>query len=136
MSDTGDPDGHHAGRDPGHDEIGSLAEEAAKLFGAFQGWAREHAGDLGEGVSGLAGHAAAAASDVNEHLATGAAECTYCPICRTVHVVRSLSPEVRDHLAVAATSLGQAIAALMAPPTPAPSEDEVEHIDVDEDWTD
>lgn len=132
MSDTGSPDGHDRSRE----EIGSLADEAAKLLGAFQGWAREHAGDLAEGVSGLAGHAASAASDVNEHLATGAAECTYCPICRTVHVVRSLSPEVRDHLAVAASSLGQAIAALMAPPTPAPSEDEVEHIDVDQGWTD
>ena len=38
---------------------------------------------------------AAAARDANEHIATGGAECTYCPICRTVHVVRQASPEVR-----------------------------------------
>ncbi|UDY22519.1 DUF5304 family protein [Nocardioides sp. Kera G14] len=77
------------------DPIGSAAEEAAKLLGALSGWAKDH----GTGVS--------------EHLATGAAECTYCPICRTVHVVREISPEVREHLATAAASLMQAFAGLV-----------------------
>ena len=47
-------------------------------------------------------------ADISSHIATGSAECTYCPICRTVHAVRQTSPEVRAHLAAAASSLLQA----------------------------
>ena len=83
-------------------EVGPLAEEAAKLLGALSGWAREHAAEASDGLSGLAAHpAASAAHGVDEHLATGAAECTVCPLCRTVHAVRQLSPEVTTHLASA-----------------------------------
>jgi hypothetical protein len=102
-----------------HEEVGSVADEAAKLFGALSDWAR----------------------DTNEHIATGAEECTYCPICRTVHVVRMASPEVRTHLAMAAANLMQAAAGILAA---ASSDDSragaargegVEHIDLDEgDW--
>lgn len=106
-----------ADRDDSGEPVGSLAEEAAKLFGALSGWASEHAGEAGEGLSGLAGHAAAAADQVTEHLATGSAECTICPICRTIHVVRDLSPEVRTHLIVAASSLAQAAAGFLATDT-------------------
>jgi hypothetical protein len=118
-------------------DVGSLGEEAAKLLGALSGWAREHAGDAGEGLSGLAGQAAASAHDLNEHLATGSAECTVCPVCRTVHAVRQLSPEVTAHLTSAMTSLAQAAAAVLATSSPdtAPGGD-VENIDVTGDWPD
>jgi hypothetical protein len=84
----------------------------------------------------MADHAAAAAGQLHEHLATASAECAVCPVCRTLHAVRRLSPEVKDHLAAAASSLAQAATALMAthpedPPEAAP----VEHIDLD-DWPD
>ncbi|CUR60176.1 conserved hypothetical protein [metagenome] len=119
-------------------EVGSLADEAAKLFGALSGWARDQAGEAGEGLSDLAAHAAASAHDLNEHLATGASECTVCPVCRAVHAVRQLSPEVTAHLASAAASLAQAAAAVMAttPDRSAGSEepDGVEHIDLADDW--
>lgn len=121
-------------------EVGSLAEEAAKLLGALSGWAREQASEAGEGLSGLAAHAAETAHDLNEHLATGSTECTMCPLCRTVHAVRQLSPEVTTHLSAAAASLAQAVAAVMATPTPRPGEqagvdgDGVEHIDLADDW--
>jgi hypothetical protein len=115
-------------------EVGSLAEEAAKLFGALSGWAKDHAGEASNGLSGLAAQAAASAHDVNEHLATGSAECTVCPICRTVHTVRQLSPEVKTHLAAAFGSLAQAAAAVLATPPPAGDRDEVEHIDLTDDW--
>ena len=121
------------GAGPG-DEIGSVADEAAKLFGALSDWALDHGSDLGHGLSGLASQAATAAGDVNEHIATGAQECTYCPICRTVHVVRLASPEVRTHLAMAAANLMQAAAGILA----AAGNDDarrrgasVEHIDLD-----
>lgn len=124
--------------DTDHDaEVGSLGEEAAKLLGALSGWAREHAGDAGEGLSGVAAQAAAAAHDLDAHLATGSAECTVCPVCRAVHAVRQLSPEVRTHLTSAVTSLAQAAAAIMATADPrgsTPSGDGVEHIDLDGEW--
>lgn len=130
MNDTEDA------RDP---EVGSLAEEATKLLGALNGWAREQGGGLGESVSGLSEHAVAAAHDLNSHLATGSAECTVCPVCRTVHAVRQLSPEVKAHLTSAAASLAHAAAGILATAAQTPSSDRggVEHIDLDdtaEDW--
>ena len=71
------------------------------------------------GVAGMAGQAAAAVRDVDQHLATGAEECTYCPVCRTVHLVRQASPEVREHLTTAASSFLQAAAAMLASSAPA-----------------
>lgn len=130
------------------EQVGSVGEEAAKLIGALADWAREHGGDLGHGVadaasgaaSAAAAGAAGAASAVDEHLATGAPECTYCPICRGVHLLRECAPEVRDHLASAAASLMQAAAGLLAAasapprtdrPTGPQRADGVERIDLD-----
>lgn len=107
MSDTGPgPDGQ--------DEIGSVAEEATKLLGAVADWAREHGSDLGAGVAALADQAAATAHDLNAHIATDDPECRYCPICRTVHAVRTASPEVRAQLTSAASSFLQAAAGMLA----------------------
>lgn len=113
---------HH--REP----IGSAAEEAAKLFGAISEWAKS------------ANHA------LDEHLATGAPECTYCPVCRTVHVVREASPEIRAHVASAAAALMQAAASVLAAAArvpdswpPSSTHDRsgaVETIDLDGDWPD
>jgi hypothetical protein len=148
----GDPADDGA-RDP---EVGTLAEETAKLLGALSGWAREHGAEVGQGASGVADHlvdqVSAAAHQVDEQLATGAPECTVCPICRTVHAVRQLSPEVRAHLSVAASSLVQAAAGVLATVAPEPDPDTgqdggdvaprsgrsrtepVEKIVLDEDW--
>lgn len=126
-------------RGPADEPVGTPAEEAVKLLGALAGWVRDHGTDLGTdlgaGVAGMAGHAAAAAArDVDEHLATGAAECSYCPICRTVHVVRQASPEVRAHLASATASLMQAAAGMLATAQPRAERDgPVERIDLDDD---
>ena len=100
-------------------DVGSVAEEAVKLLGALSDWARDAAGE------------------VDQHLATGAAECTFCPICRTVHAVRELSPEVKTQLATAATTFLNAAAGLMsgaaAGQTGRP--EGVQHIDLDdESW--
>lgn len=108
------------------EQLGSAAEEAAKLFGALGDWAKDHSGDVASnlavgltaGLAGLASHAQAAASDLGRdldgHIATGAPECTYCPICRTVHVVREAGPDVMAHMISAATSLMQAASAVLA----------------------
>ena len=107
-----------------------MADEAAKLLGALADWAKDTA-HLPGGMP---------ARGFDEHLATGAAECPYCPICRTVHAVRQPSPEVRAQLATAATALLQAAAGLLASATaePRPAAG-VEHIDLDDgaaDWPD
>lgn len=120
-------------------EVGSVAEEAAKLFGALADIARDRGTGFGDGIGGLAGHAAAMAQEVNEHIATGSAECRYCPICRVVHAVRETSPEVRDHLLTAASSFLQAAAGMMETLPPRdeaaggpPRGPEVERIDLDD----
>jgi hypothetical protein len=116
--------------------VGSAAEEAAKLLGAMADWARDHGSDLGAAFAGLAGQASDAARDIDEHLATGAEECRYCPICRAVQVYRAASPDVREHLRTAATSLAHAAAAMLATPTSGGRAAGVEHIDLSDDWPD
>src|SRR4051812_48105364 len=85
---------------PEDEPVGSVGDEAAKLLGALADWAGDHLHD--------------SAQEVNEHLATGDAECLYCPICRTVHAVRGASPEVRAQLAAAASTFLQAAAGLLS----------------------
>ena len=61
---------------------------------------------------------AAGLRDVNEHIATGGEDCRYCPVCRGIELVRQTSPEVKAHLAVAASSLLQAAAGLLETQVP------------------
>jgi hypothetical protein len=124
-------DGPGAGQGPGH-EVGSLAEEAARLMGLLAGWAEEHVPD----VERFAGTASAMGREAHEHVATGAPECSYCPICRAIRLVRDTSPEVREHLAVAAGSLMQAVAGVLATSAEAAGRPggTVEHIPVTDDW--
>lgn len=111
------------------ERVGSVAEEAAKLFGALSGWAREH----GDGMSAMAGSMAGSVSDgLHDHLGTGAPECTWCPVCRTVAAIRQTSPEVRAHLSDAVSSLVLAVAQMMATEEPG-RQGSVEHIDLDDD---
>ncbi len=119
-------------------DIGNVGEEAAKLLGAFSDWARDQSSEVGTGVSGFASQAAASMAGLNEHLATGSAECTVCPICRTVHAIRETSPEVKAHLVTAASSFLQAAAALLATQVPNDSArpSNVERIDLDDEPSD
>ena len=138
MSDPQDPQDTPGPEQPSVGSVGSVGEEAAKLFGALADVARQQGADVGGGVGGLADQAASLAKEVNDHIATGSAECRYCPVCRVVHAVRETSPEVRNHLLTAATSLLQAAASVLetVPPadtgTPQRSQ-AVEHIDLDDD---
>jgi hypothetical protein len=125
MTDEHDPDG----------SVGSAAEEAAKLLGAVSEWAREHGSDVGSAFGGLADQVSAAAHDVDSHLATGD-DCRYCPLCRAVQVYRSASPEVREHLTTAVTSLAQAATAMLATAVPQQRGTGVERIDLTDDWPD
>jgi len=122
---TGDSD---AQREP----VGSVGDEAAKLLGALSEWARDQGTDFAESATGAATAFAHAAQDVSEHVATGSQDCRYCPVCQVIHAVRSTSPEVRTHLAVAASSLMQAAAGLLATSTEGRTSAPVQKIDLDD----
>ena len=97
--------------------VGSAAEEAARLFAAAEDWVRTRSGVHLEG------------------LATGAPECTMCPICQGISAVRGVRPETVEHLLDAAASFVAALRTTVS----APGEHEpnrrpdVQHIDVRED---
>jgi hypothetical protein len=97
---------------------GSAAEEAVKLLAAAEAWARDRAGHLLD----------------DDGLATGARECTVCPLCQAVGAVRSVHPDVLTHLLDAAASAVAALrAAVVPPPGPsASSAPRVQHIDLDD----
>jgi hypothetical protein len=71
--------------------VGSLAEEAAKLVAALS--------SIQPGAR--SGHDDA---EHEEHDAVSA-ECRYCPLCALARAARSMTPEVREHLTSAASSL-------------------------------
>ncbi len=122
--------------------VGSVAEEAVKLLGALQGWVQDPSSGSGRrAAADAAGGAAGWLREVNEHVATGGDDCRWCPVCQVIHAVRETSPEVKDHLATAATSLLHAAAGILEATTsrgtqrdPGPDRgDPVEKIDLDDD---
>lgn len=62
-----------------------MGEEAAKLLEAVQDWLRR--------------------PPLSEHLATGAPECTWCPICQLVAVLRGERPDVNEKIVSVVTAL-------------------------------
>ena len=114
--------------------LGTTAEELARLMEALGDWAKDSkdgagaaAGGFAHSLTGLAGHASDLAGrfaeEFGEHVDTGAQECTYCPLCRTVHVIRESSPEVKVHLASAAASLMQAATTVLNAAAAGPGSD-------------
>ena len=100
-------------------QVGTAAQEAAKLFSAVEDWARNRSGRLFD----------------DEHLATGAAECQTCPICQGITLLRHVRPETVEHLLDATASLVAAVRAAFAGqsgPEPAPRAAGVEHITIQE----
>jgi hypothetical protein len=98
--------------------VGGVGEEAVKLLQALQDWARESGSDYADATAAGVGSATAAVHRLDEHIATDGADCTYCPLCRVISAVRGTSPEVRDHLRSAGTSLLQAAAGMLATTVP------------------
>ena len=69
---------------------GSLGEEASRLAEAIVEWAR-------------------GAADGGVPIATGAEECTLCPVCQLLSLARRANPETFSHLADATTSFLAAV---------------------------
>ena len=104
--------------DERREPVGSVGEEAAKLLTALQGWARDSGSDYATAAAGAANGAASSLNAINEHIATGADDCRYCPLCQVISAVRATSPEVKQHLTSAGTSLLQAAAGVLAAHVP------------------
>lgn len=112
-------------------EVGSLAEETAKLLEALEGWTRRR--DPHDPP-------AANEPDNHDHDASGtpSGDCRLCPLCQGARLMRSVTPEVRDHLNSAVGSLLQAASAMVAAHSAdnRPAEPRVQHIDLDDDLED
>lgn len=93
--------------------VGSVGEEARKLLHALEDWARDYRDVTGGRATAGSGGLADVLSAVDEHVLTRGEDCRYCPLCRTISVVRGTSPEVRAHLTSAATSLLTAVGVFM-----------------------
>jgi hypothetical protein len=126
----------------GAEPVGSVGEEATKLLRAVQDWARDNGSDYAGATASAAAGAASSAHRIGEHLATGGEDCRYCPLCQVISAVRATPPEVREHLAAAATSLMHAAASALATPVPdrgrrGGEASPVEKIDLsDDEWED
>ena len=116
-TDDAGPTGGGAGEGNAHGpEVGSVAEEAAKLVGALSDWARDQGDTASSGMAGSVAGLADLARDLEGHVA--GENCTYCPVCRVIGLVRATSPEVKGHLATATTALLQAAMSAMATQVP------------------
>ncbi len=100
--------------------VGSAAEEAARLFAAIEGWARGRGGAFLD----------------DQHLATGSAACTVCPLCQIVSAARHVRPDAVEHLLDAAASFLAALRSTVSAPAPEGeprrSDSAVQRIDVRE----
>lgn len=78
--------------------VGSVAEEAAKLFAVLQNAAAEATPD----TEPRAAEAPAAGDAQHEHDHKLGPDCVWCPVCQLIHRVRNTSPETIEQLSTAA----------------------------------
>ena len=104
---------------------GSFADESARLLSAFREWAAK---------SHDAANSAAGERDSGARTGEGhGPECTYCPICQGLALLRGAKPEVAEHLVEALSSLAAAVTALLphdSAPADRRSPEPAQHIDV------
>ena len=110
--------------------VGSLAEESARLLGAFRDWAsRGH-----EAANSFAAQANSADQENGPLESEHGPECAFCPICQGLSLLRGAKPEVAEHLAEALSSLVAAAAAMLPREEPAApprrARESAQHIDV------
>jgi hypothetical protein len=104
--------GSHAAHD-----IGPLSEEAARLVEALSDWARGRVGAVSFGSAS----------------AGSAAECTICPFCQLLSLVRQAKPETFAHLLDASAALTAALRSVVDTHSAHPQNGGMERIDLDDD---
>ena len=119
----------------GEPQLGTAAQEAARLFAAVEDWARSRgeAHAAGSGAASAAGPAADPAGGQDGPVPT---TCGVCPVCTGIALLRDVRPETVEHLLDAAASVVAAVRSAVVTPR-APSDGArpggVQHIDVRED---
>jgi hypothetical protein len=92
--------------------VGSVAEEAAKLFAVLQ-----HAADTGGTTYAEQDPAdekhEPAPDDVHEHGIGRGPECQWCPVCQLINKVRHTSPETIEQLSTAAAHVLGSVRSLL-----------------------
>ncbi|WP_405057797.1 hypothetical protein OG474_34395 [Kribbella sp. NBC_01505] len=76
--------------------VGTVAEEAAKLFAVLQSAADTHAGP------GPSAAEPEEPADEQEHEHKSGPDCVWCPVCQLINKVRNTSPETIEQLSTAA----------------------------------
>ena len=89
--------------------VGSVAEEAAKLFAVLQQAAHTQGGPAGEKPREHADEVPAGEKD--EH--SLGPDCQWCPVCQLIHRVRTTSPETIEHLSAAAAGVLGSVRSLL-----------------------
>jgi len=87
--------------------IGTVAEEAAKLFAILQHAAADTTGTT---------HAAQAPADPDQddvHDHKLGPDCVWCPVCQLIHKVRTTSPETIEQLSTAAAHVLGSVRSLL-----------------------
>ncbi|HSS67353.1 MAG TPA: hypothetical protein VLK34_02295 [Nocardioidaceae bacterium] len=96
--------------------VGSLAEEAARLVSALSSIHPGGHADTDDAADTDDPTDTADAADAGEAHADHdplSPECRYCPFCALARAARSMTPEVREHLASAAGSLLLAVRGIL-----------------------
>ena len=94
---------------PGDAERTATSDAGRLLADAVHEWARARFGEAG-----------------TAHIATGAAECAWCPICQLIAALRGERPDVTDKLSAAAAAVVDVVGSLLNPPpgrTSGPADD-------------
>ncbi len=84
------------------DSVGSVAEEAAKLFAVLQNAAHD--------APPAADEAAHESADHEHKLGP---DCVWCPVCQLIHRVRNTSPETIEQLSTAAAHVLGSVRSLL-----------------------
>jgi len=89
--------------------VGSVAEEAAKLFAILQQAADTKGEPAGEKPREQADDVPA--GEKHEH--SLGPDCQWCPVCQLIHRVRNTSPETIEHLSAAAAGVLGSVRSLL-----------------------
>lgn len=109
---------------PPKEPVGSVAEEAAKLFAVLRAAGAADFGDPARAEAGADAADEAARAETaaageeresadHEHGIGRGAECVWCPVCQVINRVRTTSPETIEQLSTAAAGVLGAVRSLV-----------------------
>ncbi len=128
---TDQPWWHSAGEPP-PENLGSAAEEAARLFTAMRDRFLADPAALRAGAR-LMDSFASVRGVTNPVPPGDAPECAYCPVCQAIARAKSLNPETVERLTGAAMEFAETVRHIVGSPGAA-DDDRVRHVPLDDDF--